>query len=480
MLKEFVQLGHGVHGIVYSCQDPKLGKKYAVKIWKVGDVSKKGIYGHVNMKELDIYYNFSNVGLVKAIKVLPTDSLGLPLKVEVDKFCIVYNYAISNLAQYKHKITDCKSVFFDLISGLRFLHHKGVIHRDIKSANVLVFKNDDQVSFKLTDFGLSKFSCALSKRNSSEIGTHDYMAPELLLGKEDYNEGVDIWAMACVFMEIVKKKKIFISGNHDKNYERCISIFDIMGYPEDKDMERLCGKFHNSMSGERNKINVERMLSLDNNEKALVGDHEKFIDLISKMLSYDYTNRISANDCMKHPYFSDMKFLELPELEDKIYTYNKNAVKRDDGFLAFDIFVGTKNEEILKGYKYRIVFLAMALYERVLFNKHYDRYGMEEIAYACIYIAYKYFIDFNVQSLKTIIPTTENKFSPKRMSYIEEDLLVNFLNFKIFEPTIYEFIKNGNVSEKTLLITYKLFSKCSEDIYGKKLSEISEYIDNKH
>ena len=81
--------------------------------------------------------------------------------------------------------------------GLEYLHSKNLIYQDLKPENLLVFK-DGYV--KLTDFGLSEeVSGHLQKE--MHVGTPEYFAPEMLLGKE-YNRSIDLWALGVLAYEM--------------------------------------------------------------------------------------------------------------------------------------------------------------------------------------------------------------------------------------------------------------------------------------
>ena len=94
-----------------------------------------------------------------------------------------------------------------ILSGLKYLHDKKIIHRDIKCANILIGNNG---FIKLTDFGCSKkISMKLAKKDSSSNGeyctslkgTIPWCAPEVICHKK-YGKKADIWSLGCTLIEM--------------------------------------------------------------------------------------------------------------------------------------------------------------------------------------------------------------------------------------------------------------------------------------
>ena len=93
----------------------------------------------------------------------------------------------------------CAYILRRALEGLDFLHSKGIVHRDIKSDNILVNKQGD---IKLADFGYATQLTQAKRGTVSRVGTICWMAPELIKLEKKYDHKVDIWSFGIFAMEI--------------------------------------------------------------------------------------------------------------------------------------------------------------------------------------------------------------------------------------------------------------------------------------
>lgn len=89
-------------------------------------------------------------------------------------------------------------IAYQICEGLMYLHGRGLLHRDIKSQNIFLTKNN---TVRIGDFGLAKMIKKNKYAKMSIVGTDCYMAPEVIKGQE-YGRSADIWCFGCVIHEL--------------------------------------------------------------------------------------------------------------------------------------------------------------------------------------------------------------------------------------------------------------------------------------
>ncbi|GMH74737.1 hypothetical protein TrST_g5911 [Triparma strigata] len=122
-----------------------------------------------------------------------------------ESHCLVYEYcaggSLHQLLADPSKPYEYLSIALDIASGMAYLHSKNIIHRDLKSTNVLL---DSNMRAKIADFGLSINCNNHGKELTAETGTYRWMAPEVIR-HETYSSNADVYSFGIVLWQLVAR-----------------------------------------------------------------------------------------------------------------------------------------------------------------------------------------------------------------------------------------------------------------------------------
>ncbi|RYO78745.1 hypothetical protein DL766_008488 [Monosporascus sp. MC13-8B] len=189
-------LGKGAFGAVYKAIHWGTGEAVAVKQIKLVNLPKSEL--RMIEAEIDLLKNLHHDNIVKYIGfVKSTDCLNIILEYcengSLYSICKAYGKFPENLV----------GVYMtQVLQGLQYLHDQGVIHRDIKGANILTTK-DGKV--KLADFGVSTSTLAGPDKEAQVVGTPYWMAPEII-ELSGATPASDIWSLGCTVIELLQGK----------------------------------------------------------------------------------------------------------------------------------------------------------------------------------------------------------------------------------------------------------------------------------
>lgn len=280
------KLGEGTYGVVYKAQDKITQEIVALKKIRL-DAEDEGVPSTA-IREISLLKELSHPNIVKLKDVIHQSG----------KLYLVFEFLDKDLKQYMDAVAKklgrmlVKSYLQQLVRGIAFCHAHRVLHRDLKPQNLLI---DRQGTLKLADFGLARAFGIPVRTYTHEVVTLWYRAPEILLGQKQYSTPVDVWSIGCIFAEMVSRTPLFPG---DSEIDQLFKIFRCLGTPTEETwpgVEKLPDYKPTFPKWEGD--------SLANRVPGLDADG---IDLLSRMLRYEPSQRISARDALNHPYFNDL------------------------------------------------------------------------------------------------------------------------------------------------------------------------------
>ena len=258
------KLGDGSYGTVFFVVNNQTGICAAIK--KIGKIKEKVIDDLAINNEIDILKKLDHPNIVKIYEFYDTFS-DYFIVTEYCKNGELYSYIKNTYSENQLAV-----LFYQVFSGLSYLHENHILHRDLKLENIMISEiekdiktKEDYFWIKIIDFGTAKIF-QKNKAEKSVVGSSYYIAPEVL--KKKYNEKCDTWSIGVILYMLI----VGIPPFDGKNDEEIIESIKI-------------GKYNNQ-------------------HPKLLCRSKEIQNLVSCLLERKISKRLSSFEALHHPFFT--------------------------------------------------------------------------------------------------------------------------------------------------------------------------------
>ncbi|KAJ3096196.1 serine/threonine protein kinase, CMGC, CDC2/CDK sub [Phlyctochytrium planicorne] len=293
------KIGEGTFGEVNTMLHVKSKKRYALK--KILMHNEKEGIPITALREIKILKSLSHKNIVQLTEM--SVKKGNKQTRQRGEIFMVFPYMDHDLTgllenpNVRFNPSQIKSYTKQLLEGTRHLHTNNILHRDMKTANILV---DNKGNLKIADFGLARAYRPQTTTNYTNcVVTRWYRPPELLLGVTKYGPAIDMWGVGCVFGEILRRKPILM-GNDD--IDQLNKIFQLAGTPTEQTWPQYPELLQKSGIAAFDKTYPK---SIRNKFHHFIQDtrFEGAVELLEGLLVCDPAQRLSADHAVAHRYF---------------------------------------------------------------------------------------------------------------------------------------------------------------------------------
>ncbi|CAG13230.1 unnamed protein product [Tetraodon nigroviridis] len=322
------KIGEGSYGVVFKCRNRDTGQIVAIK--KFVESEDDPVIKKIALREIRMLKQLKHANLVNLIEVFRRKR----------KLHLVFEYCdhtvLNELDRHPRGVPEAlvRSITRQTLQAVNFCHKQSCIHRDVKPENILITK---QQVIKLCDFGFARI---LSKKRKTSVAVSDaapcwapvsptpavpfpslfhpfsapsagpcdyytdyvatrwYRAPELLVGDTQYGPPVDVWAIGCVFAELLSGVPLWPGkSDMDQLYLIRKTLGDLTPRHQQvfSSNQFFCG------------VSIPEPQEREPLEQKYPGISSQALSLMKGCLRMDPSERLTCEQLLLHPYFDSLR-----------------------------------------------------------------------------------------------------------------------------------------------------------------------------
>ena len=295
------RISEGAYGVVWKAKDLATSEIVALKQIKFdADMTKEG-FPVSALREISVLLALSHDCVVTVREMVVGSALDKVFMV-MELMEMDLKDAIEKMGYDPFSQGELKGMIFQVLLGTQHIHSKWLLHRDMKTSNILVHKSG---RIALADFGLARKYQHPLKPLTQMVITLWYRPPELLFGETVYGPAVDIWSVGCILGELITKDAI-MQGQGE--LDQIDKIFKLVGTPNKSnwaDFDELPNAGILRWKSLSDESELARRFPVNSPVGGQTFLDANGFDLLAKLLTLDPKKRMSANDAVQHKYFTE-------------------------------------------------------------------------------------------------------------------------------------------------------------------------------
>ena len=295
------RISEGAYGVVWKAKDLATAEIVALKQIKFDiDMTKEG-FPLSALREINVLLALNHECIVTVREMVVGSAFDKVFMV-MELMEMDLKDAIEKMGNDPFSQGELKGMIFQVLLGIQHIHSKWLLHRDMKTSNILVHKSG---RIALADFGLARKYQHPLKPLTQMVITLWYRPPELLFGENVYGPAVDVWSVGCILGELITKDAI-MQGQGE--LDQIDKIFKLVGAPNENnwpDFEKLPNAGILRWKSLDDQSELSRRFPVNSPVGGQTFLDANGFDLLSKLLTLDPSRRISANEAVEHKYFKE-------------------------------------------------------------------------------------------------------------------------------------------------------------------------------